>query len=47
MRETTGIEPLEGGAGVFAPDGAGGFKLVAHFTAQELVALAERFGDGN
>ncbi|MCH7477895.1 MAG: histidine phosphatase family protein [SAR324 cluster bacterium] len=47
MRETTGIEPLEGGAGVFAPDGAGDFKLVAHFTAKELVALAERYGDGN
>ena len=32
MRETTGIEPLEGEAGVFAPDGARGFKVVAHFT---------------
>jgi hypothetical protein len=44
VRDATGTYPGEAGAAVFAPDGKGGFRLVARLTPADWQALARRFG---
>jgi broad specificity phosphatase PhoE len=46
VRDATGTYPGEAGAAVFAPDGKGGFRLVATLTPADWAALASRYGSG-
>ncbi len=44
MRAATERYVGEAGAGIFRPDGRGGFAFVAELTPQDWLRLAERFG---
>lgn len=46
MRAATGHYVGEGGAGIFRPDGRGGFAFIAEVTPEQWTLLAERFGKG-